>query len=70
MTQDDTRATIDRRTAIEDLPQYLTVEEIESYLAIGRSAAYAFARAHGIRIGRLVRVPREVLRRLDKRKGR
>lgn len=55
---------INRRTAIDDLPQFLTVDELEVYLAIGRSAAYAFASKHGIRIGRLVRVPREALRRL------
>jgi predicted DNA-binding transcriptional regulator AlpA len=52
---------IDRRTPVTELPQYLTIPEIESYLQIGRSSAYEFARKHGVKIGRLVRVPREAL---------
>ena len=55
--------TLDRATPVTDLPAYLTVAELMDYLSIGRSAAYDFARQHGIRIGRLVRVPREALSR-------
>jgi hypothetical protein len=49
-----------RSTPFEDLPQYLSVDELASYLGIGRTLAYDYARAHGVRIGRLLRVPREV----------
>lgn len=55
--------TLDRTTPYESLPAYLTVAELRQYLQIGRSAAYDYARAHGVRIGdRIVRVPREALR--------
>jgi hypothetical protein len=54
--------TITRTTSIDDLPAFLTVVELQNYLQIGRSAAYEFARAHGRKIGRLQRVPREALR--------
>lgn len=55
--------TLDRTTPFEELPTYLTVAELRQYLQIGRSAAYDYARAHGVRIGdRIVRVPREALR--------
>ena len=63
MRNTESTATIDRRLPVAQLPQYLTVEELESYLQIGRSSAYAFAREHGVRIGRLLRVPREALAR-------
>jgi hypothetical protein len=54
---------IDRATPWEALPAYLTVAELQAYLQIGRSAAYDYARVHGVRIGdRIVRVPREALR--------
>jgi len=67
MTERDNRTTtrettIDRRTSVDDLPSFLTVPELMSYLKIGRTSAYEFARHHGVRIGRLQRVPREVLR--------
>jgi excisionase family DNA binding protein len=55
-------STIDRRLPVAELPQYLTVDELMRYMSIGRSSAYAFAREHGVRIGRLVRIPREALR--------
>jgi hypothetical protein len=45
----------------EQLPAYLTPEEVQEYLSIGRSSAYVFARKHGKRFGRLLRVPREAL---------
>lgn len=52
---------IDRRLPLEELPQFLTVDEVQSYFKIGRSTAYEFARERGVRIGRLLRVPRERL---------
>jgi hypothetical protein len=36
--------TVDPKTPIEQLPQYLTVDEVAQYLRVGRTAAYDFAR--------------------------
>ena len=56
---------IDPRTPLHRLPQFLSVAQVQAYLGIGRSAAYDFARQHGVRIGsRTVRIPREVLEHL------
>jgi hypothetical protein len=52
---------IDRSTPFDQLPAYLTPEEVQAYLALGRSSAYEFARRRGKRFGRLLRVPREAL---------
>jgi hypothetical protein len=52
---------IDRRTPIDQLPQFLTIDELAAYASIGRTAAYEFARLHGVRFGRLLRVPRDAL---------
>lgn len=51
---------ISRNTPVDQLPAYLTVEEVAHYLSIGRSSAYEFCRRHGMKVGRLLRVPREV----------
>jgi excisionase family DNA binding protein len=51
---------ISRATPVDQLPAYLTVEEVAHYLAIGRSSAYEFCRRHGMKIGRLLRVSRDV----------
>lgn len=49
-------------TPIDALPQFLSVAQVQAYLGIGRSAAYDFARQHGVRIGsKTVRIPRQVL---------
>ena len=56
-----TAPAIDRRTPVDQLPQFLTIEEVMTYLDIGRSSAYQFARQHGKRFGRLIRVPRDAL---------
>jgi len=61
IVEDTLTPAIDRRVPISELPQYLSVDEVMSYLQLGRSSAYAFAKAHGVKIGRLVRVPREAL---------
>ena len=65
------RADFDHTTAVEDLPDFLTVEEAAAILRIGRTAAYEQARrylatggAEGlpvIRVGRQLRVPRAAL---------
>jgi len=56
--------TISPNTPLDDLPEYITVEQLQAYLQLGRSSAYDLARRHGIRVGRLVRVPKAVLRAL------
>jgi excisionase family DNA binding protein len=62
------------RSALDELPEVLTVEEAASVLRIGRGAAYELARqwresgGQGglpvVTLGRSLRVPREALRRL------
>jgi len=54
-------ASINRNTPLDELPQFLTVAEIGRYFDVGKTSAYEYARQHGIRIGRLIRVPRERL---------
>jgi hypothetical protein len=51
------------RTAWSELPEFLSPDQLLCYLGIGRSSAYDFARRNGIRIGRLLRVPKSILRR-------
>jgi excisionase family DNA binding protein len=56
--------TITRHTPLADLPEFLTVEELQIWLGIGRGLAYAQVRAGeipSVRIGRLVRIPRAAL---------
>lgn len=67
-----TRA-VTRRTAIDDLPELLTVEEAAVWLAIGRGTVYELVRRGdigSIRLGKLVRVPREALAVLARGRGR
>jgi len=55
---------ITRSTPIADLPALLKVEEVASFLGIGRGLAYALAREGklpSVRFGRLLRIPREAL---------
>jgi excisionase family DNA binding protein len=50
---------VDRHTPYRDLPEWLSVEEIRTYLAIGRTAAYDALRTQTwptLKVGRLVRV--------------
>jgi excisionase family DNA binding protein len=51
-------------TPIEDLPQFLTVEEWRTFMRMGRSSAYDLIRrgiVPVVRWGRTVRIPREVV---------
>lgn len=59
-----TRSSMRDRRKLDDLPELLTVQEVQEYLNVGRSLAYELARAHGIRLGRLVRVPRARIAKL------
>ena len=53
---------INRRTSIDDLPELLSVPEFQAFAGVGRTAAYEFARVHGIRIGgKLMRIPRRAI---------
>jgi excisionase family DNA binding protein len=55
------------QTPLEDLPQFLTVEEWRTFMRIGRSSAYDLIRrglVPVIRWGRSVRISREVVMRL------
>jgi excisionase family DNA binding protein len=59
-------------TKIEDLPQFLTVEEWRTFMRIGRSSAYDLIRqglVPVIRWGRTVRISREVVMRFVDREG-
>ena len=59
-------------TKIEDLPQFLTVEEWRTFMRIGRSSAYDLIRqglVPVIRWGRTVRISREVVMRCVERDG-
>jgi hypothetical protein len=49
---------ITRRTPFNDLPEYLSVAELASHLGLSRTMAYDYARQHGVRFGRLLRVPK------------
>jgi hypothetical protein len=60
-TTGKTTPVVSRTTQVDELPAFLTVDELQQFLRIGRSAAYDYARVHGRRVGRLIRVPREVL---------
>ena len=57
-TQPSPSPHIDRRTPVAQLPEWLTVNETAQYLEISLSSAYVFAREHGIRVGKLLRVPK------------
>jgi excisionase family DNA binding protein len=60
------------QTPIEDLPQFLTVEEWRTFMRIGRSSAYDLIRqglVPAVRWGRTVRIPREVVMRCIDREG-
>lgn len=55
---------IDRSTPFEELPDYLTPEELRLYLGIGRGTCYDLLRREeipSIRFGRLIRVPKSAL---------
>jgi excisionase family DNA binding protein len=55
-----------RQTPIEELPQFLSVEEFCAFTKIGRSAAYDLVRRgelEHVRFGKIIRIPRRVLER-------
>ena len=65
-------AIVTPQTPIEDLPQFLTVEEWRTFMRIGRSSAYDLIRrglVPAVRWGRTVRISREIVMRLVDREG-
>jgi excisionase family DNA binding protein len=61
---------ISRSTRIEDLPEFLRVDEFAAFFDLGRGAAYAMVRTdprlRAVRFGRLLRIPRSALITLAK----
>lgn len=56
---------IDRRTPYDDLPEYLSPEEYQAYLGIGRTTVYDLLRRQEIPhliVGRQKRIPKTALR--------
>lgn len=59
---------VNRWVRWNDLPEFLTVEELREYLRIGRSTAYDLVRSGSIkslRVGRRVLIPRAAVPRGD-----
>jgi excisionase family DNA binding protein len=58
---------ISRATKLDDLPDLITVEELATWLGVGRNTAYALlarGEVKSIRLGRLVRIPKSALAEL------
>ena len=58
------RGTITCQTNFDDLPEFLTVEEVRAYLRLGRSTIYELLRQGElphVRFGRAIRVPKTAL---------
>jgi len=57
--------TVDRKTKLEDLPEFLTVEEFRAYLGIGRTTVYELIRTGAIqylKFGRRIWIPKTALK--------
>ena len=55
---------ISRHTPFEDLPEFLTVDELSIYLGISRGLCYDLLRRgdlSSVKFGRLIRVPKAAL---------
>jgi excisionase family DNA binding protein len=61
---------ITRKTPLADLPEFLTVDEVADWLALGRGLVYALVRSGelpSVKFGtKVIRVPREALAELVK----
>jgi excisionase family DNA binding protein len=56
--------TLDRRTPVEDLPEFLSPEEFRRYLGLGRSTVYDLLRRNELphkRFGRVIKIPKSAL---------
>lgn len=56
-----TPATITRNTPVSELPEFLTVLEFAAYFRLGRGLAYQLASERGVRLGRVLRVPKSAI---------
>jgi excisionase family DNA binding protein len=66
------RETITCQTNFDDLPEFLTVEEIRAYLRLGRSTIYELLRRGElphVRFGRAIRVPKTALAKYLSKEG-
>jgi excisionase family DNA binding protein len=66
------RETITSQTNFDDLPEFLTVEEIRAYLRLGRSTVYELLRQGElphVRFGRAIRVPKTALAKYLSKEG-
>ena len=55
---------ITRHTTFEQLPEYLTVDELRAWWGIGRSLAFELVRkgdVPSLKVGRLIRIPKASL---------
>lgn len=58
------RSAIDRRTPVEELPEFLSPEEFRAYVGISRSTVYELLRKAEIphvKFGRCIRIPKAAL---------
>ena len=56
--------TQEKTRRLEDYPDVLTPEELQSFLAVGRSTIYSLLKSgdlHSIRIGRQYRIPKQYI---------
>jgi excisionase family DNA binding protein len=63
-------AEITRRTPLADLPEFLRIEETATVLDCGKGVVYAMVRTGelaSVRLGRLLRIPREALEQMVKK---
>ena len=66
------KAVITRRTTLDDLPEFVRVEDVATLFGISRASTYAAIKRGeiaSITIGRTIRVPREALREMARRQG-
>jgi excisionase family DNA binding protein len=60
---DSKSVAITRYTSWSDLPEYLTPQEFQAYLGLKKTNSYeAIKSLPHLRMGRLIRIPKEVLR--------
>lgn len=56
---------IDRRTPVEDLPEFLSPDEFRAYVGLSRATVYDLLRRDEIphcKFGRCIRIPKAALR--------
>jgi excisionase family DNA binding protein len=57
-------STVTRWTKSDELPEFLTINEVATFLTIGRSSTYELIRTGrlpSVRFGRLIRIPKSAL---------